>query len=101
MDQPRESEYYTVPEASSILNVSTSTVWRWIKTGRLTAYRVGPKNIRIRKADLGAVVKPARTERADRVKERDDIWARYDPEKVREAIGKSAGGWADLDAETL
>ncbi|MBI4493147.1 MAG: hypothetical protein HY690_10195 [Chloroflexi bacterium] len=30
-----------------------------------------------------------------------DIWAGYDPEKVREVLDKVAGGWADLDIEGL
>jgi hypothetical protein len=30
-----------------------------------------------------------------------DIWADYDPEKVREALDRYAGAWADLDAEEL
>ncbi|MCL5962019.1 MAG: hypothetical protein M1358_22350 [Chloroflexi bacterium] len=33
--------------------------------------------------------------------EREDIWAGYDPEKVRQAIDEAAGAWADLDADAL
>jgi hypothetical protein len=32
---------------------------------------------------------------------KDDIWADYDPEKVREAIEKYAGSWSDLDRDEL
>ena len=32
---------------------------------------------------------------------RKDIWAGYDPEKVREAVDKTAGAWADIDADAL
>ncbi|TAK36631.1 MAG: hypothetical protein EPO21_01820 [Chloroflexota bacterium] len=32
---------------------------------------------------------------------KEDIWAGYDPEKVREALAKAAGSWADIDTESL
>ena len=34
-------------------------------------------------------------------REREGIWAGYDPKKVRETIKKTAGAWADLDAEVM
>ncbi len=54
-----DTGYVTVAEAAKRLHVSHPTVWRWIKAGTLPAYRVGPKNIRIREADLAAVIHPA------------------------------------------
>jgi hypothetical protein len=30
-----------------------------------------------------------------------DLWAGYDPEKVRDAIRPYGGNWADLDAEAM
>lgn len=40
--------------------------------------------------------------RLDRMeRDREDIWEGYDPEKVREAVEKTAGTWADLDADAL
>lgn len=59
MTAQRDRDYYTVPEAADLLNVSPSTVWRWVKAERLPAYRVGPRAIRIKKEDLAAVVRPA------------------------------------------
>jgi len=56
----QEREYYTVAEAAKELDVSPSTVWRWIAAKRLPAYRVGARKIRIRKDDLATVVRPAR-----------------------------------------
>jgi predicted DNA-binding transcriptional regulator AlpA len=29
--------YYTVPEAAEFLSVNPSTIWRWIKSGKLPA----------------------------------------------------------------
>jgi excisionase family DNA binding protein len=52
--------FYNVSEAARILGVSRSTVWRWIDAGELSAYRVGPKTIRIKAEDLAALMRPAR-----------------------------------------
>ena len=62
MAQAKERDYYTVPEAARELDVSPSTVWRWIEAKKLPAHRVGARKIRIRKDDLRAVVMPARPE---------------------------------------
>lgn len=50
--------YYTVAEAAQKLKVSHSTVWRWIDTGKLPDYRLGPKTIRIQERDPDAVIAP-------------------------------------------
>jgi excisionase family DNA binding protein len=50
----------TVPEAAAVLKVSPVTVSRWLRQGRLPAYRLGPRAVRIRRADLAAVFSPAR-----------------------------------------
>lgn len=55
-----ERDYYTVPQAAKLLDVSPATVWRWIAAEKLSAYRVGPRVIRIRKQDLETVIKPAK-----------------------------------------
>lgn len=96
-----EGEYYTVSEAARKLEVSSATIWRWINAGKLPAYRVGPRKIRINSNDLETMVKPARTEEITKAREREDIWAEYDPEKVKEALVKAAGKWADLDTDAL
>jgi excisionase family DNA binding protein len=60
MTRSQESDYYTVTQAAKVLEVSPSTIWRWIKAGKLPAYRVGERAIRIKKADLPSIVTPAR-----------------------------------------
>lgn len=55
-----DEEYVNVPEAAERLGVSASTVWRWIDRGRLPAYRVGPRNVRLKVVDVTACVTPAR-----------------------------------------
>jgi excisionase family DNA binding protein len=59
MTRSQESDYYTVTQAAKVLEVSPSTIWRWIKVGKLPAYRVGERTIRIKKADLPSIVIPA------------------------------------------
>lgn len=53
-----DGEYLTVPGAARVLQVSASTVWRWIASGKLSAYRVGPRKIRVKKEDVLAMVVP-------------------------------------------
>lgn len=67
-----ERDYYTVAQAAEILEVSTTTVWRWIRAELLPAYRAGPKNIRIKKSDLNRVITPAR-ESARAAIEREEV----------------------------
>ena len=42
---------YTQTEAAQHLGVSEVTVWRWIRDGKLTAYRIG-REVLIEKAEL-------------------------------------------------
>jgi len=60
MTQEVQRDFYSVPQAAKLLGVSPSTVWRWIEADKLSAYRVGPRNIRIKKQDLEKMVQPAR-----------------------------------------
>ena len=53
-------DFVSVSEAAQILRVSEVTLRRWIEHGRVRAYRFGPKRIRLRRADLEALVMPAR-----------------------------------------
>lgn len=64
MTQTVERDYYTVPQAAQVLDVSPATVWRWIAADKLPAYRVGPRTIRIRKQDVATAIKPVRAKAA-------------------------------------
>jgi excisionase family DNA binding protein len=54
----------TVKEAAALLRVSPSTIWRWIESGRLEAYRVGPKRVFIDRSDVIALITPVRPDDA-------------------------------------
>lgn len=52
------TEWLSLGEARRLLKVGRTTLHRWLKQGRLTAYRVGPKAVRIRRADLERLITP-------------------------------------------
>lgn len=51
-----DAPYLTVQEAAVRLRCSTKTVRRYVAAGKLVAYRVGPTMLRIRVAELDAMV---------------------------------------------
>ena len=53
-----ETDLLTKAEAAKLLKVSPVTISRWLKQGRLPAYRLGPRAIRIRRADLDDLLLP-------------------------------------------
>jgi len=46
-----EEQYYTIEEVATMLKVVYLTVYRWIQSGKLVAYKAG-KQYRIKKGDL-------------------------------------------------
>lgn len=53
-----EPEYLSLVTAAEILDVNERTVRNWIREGRIQSYRMGPRQIRIKRADLDALLKP-------------------------------------------
>jgi len=49
---PKVGEYYSTIEIGKMLDVTPSTVWRWIKQGRLNAYNTPGGHRRVPIADL-------------------------------------------------
>lgn len=47
-----ESSYVSIAAAADLCAVSTQTMRRWISEGRIPAFRVGPKAIRLRTSDV-------------------------------------------------
>lgn len=58
MSVVQASDYLTVAQAAALLQVDPSTIRRWIDQGRLPAYRVGTRQLRLRRADLDRLVVP-------------------------------------------
>ena len=50
------SDYPTVEKAAEDLGVSAETIRRWIRDGRLIAYRVGPRRLRVDLESLDGMV---------------------------------------------
>lgn len=59
MTDLNHDDFLTVPETAELLKVSAVTVSRWLKQGRLPAYRVGPRAVRIRRFDIDELLAPA------------------------------------------
>lgn len=51
----------TMAEASAYTGCSERTLRRYVSAGRLSAYRVGPRRLVFRVADLDALVQPVPT----------------------------------------
>ena len=97
MTHNTKHDYYTVPEAARMLSVSSSTVWRWVKSGKLRAFRVGDRSIRIKSVDLETIISPVNPAIDDKA----EMFRDYDAEAVRTAIAETAGSWSDVDADKL
>lgn len=62
MAAEQTEELLTVQEAALRLKVSAVTIKRYLKQGRLRAYRVGPRAIRIRRGDVEHLLLPTGVE---------------------------------------
>lgn len=54
-----DEEYYTIQEVSELFKVAYLTVYRWIKEGKLEAYKFG-KKYKIKKTDIDKFVKESK-----------------------------------------
>jgi len=44
--------FHTPQEVADRFNVTRATVYNWIRCGKLRAYRISPKSVRIRQYDI-------------------------------------------------
>lgn len=58
-DRSDTPDFLTTREVAQRYGVHPATVRRWVSDGRLPAVRVGPRQLRIRVADLAQVVRAA------------------------------------------
>lgn len=68
-------KYITIAKAAQLLEVSKSTLWRWINKGDIPAYRFGHRRVLIKQDDLDKLITPARVDKGDAMfqKERDRL----------------------------
>jgi excisionase family DNA binding protein len=52
------NELLTVREAATALKVSTVTISRYLKQGRLRAYHLGPRTLRLKREDVQRLLQP-------------------------------------------
>lgn len=55
---PAQCRYLSVADAAEYIGVSTQTIRRYIESGRLPAYRLGKKLVKVRDTDLDALMRP-------------------------------------------
>ena len=53
----RMSELLTTQEAADLVGCSLATIRNWIRDGRLRAYRMGPRLLRIKPEDLDQLIR--------------------------------------------
>ena len=58
MSRPTQRRLESLTNAAEYADVSTRTIRRYIAAGRLTAYRVGPRLIKVDLNDLDAMLRP-------------------------------------------
>ncbi|UOG22160.1 helix-turn-helix domain-containing protein [Gordonia amicalis] len=51
-------KFLSVEQAGQIVGVSGRTIRRWVASGQLTGYRVGPKLLRVSAAELDRLATP-------------------------------------------
>lgn len=82
-------EFLTVTEAATLIHVSQSTIWRWINSQELPAYRFGPKRIMVKQADLAPLMRPARQEKGEPMDERERPLTAKEQEHLAAAIAEA------------
>lgn len=56
--QVTDPEFLTLAQAAEIFGTSARTIRRLIESGSLPAFRIGPRVLRVRAADVRALAKP-------------------------------------------
>jgi len=56
-----EEDYYTLQEIAERLKVSYRTVYRWVHSGKLPAYKLG-SDWRVKESDVSDFIKARRSE---------------------------------------
>ena len=57
-----KDDYLTIDQVAKQLGVKWVTVRRWIDSGELVSFKVGPRLMRVRREDLDKFIEAGRTE---------------------------------------
>jgi excisionase family DNA binding protein len=57
-----DEQYVSLAAAAKLLGVHIATVRRWVDSGILEAYRLGPRRLLVKREDLDRLISPARVE---------------------------------------
>src|SRR3972149_8084386 len=91
---PNPPEWMTVEQVANHLQVSRVTVWRWIRSGRLSGVRVGRVR-RISRSSLFQLVRPGENTGA-RLRRRPPGTVFTLAHPLWELVGKARGGGANV-----
>lgn len=91
----RDTDLLTIEEAARFLKVSTVTIHRWLKQGRLPAYRLGPRYVRIRRGDLATVLRPTGREEVEPMREAMPIQTKLKVVPLNDEEVKRVGDFLD------
>lgn len=64
--RPAQRRFYSLEQSATYLDVTVKTVRRWIAEGRLPAYRLGDRLLKVDIADLDAFARRVPTTGEDR-----------------------------------
>jgi excisionase family DNA binding protein len=56
----RRGNFVTIQHAAEVCRVHPETIRRWVRAGRLTGYRTGPRLIRVNLDDVAALIVPTK-----------------------------------------
>ncbi|HEY7060488.1 MAG TPA: helix-turn-helix domain-containing protein [Chloroflexota bacterium] len=62
-----DEQFVSVAAAAKLLGVHTATIRRWVDSGTLRAYRLGPRRLLLKREDLERLITPAHHEPATMV----------------------------------
>lgn len=81
-------DFVTVAEAAAMLRVAPSTIRRWIRQGDVPAYRIGPRRVALKRAELASLVAPTLPNGSRRGEPRASEWVprRLTPDEQQRAL---------------
>ncbi len=95
VDSGLPSDLLTVAQVCRAYGVSRTTLWRWIRDGRLAADRLGPRSLRIRRGDVERLLVPVGETPAVA---REQLAAIREIERLQREITRRRGGRPVSDA---